>query len=229
MKIGRKWTGNTIRVLGACVFIAAGQTAHAQAGRMAMHYWPSDGSTADVLGDAPGTLLNGATFGPGLLREGLSLNQSSVTEAAVDFGTSAGNVGAADFVLSFAILTTQQGISDVLSKRVICNRGSHWDVRLYDGKFVVTLDEGSANYTWWVSSTPVNDGSWHVVMLVRSGATNRLFVDGVLDSTVISPVGAPGNIANGAHLFAGTGPCVYADGTQPFVGALDEIQLLSGQ
>jgi hypothetical protein len=52
------------------------------------------------------------------------------------------------------------------------------------------------------SAAPINDGSWHHVVLTRLGATQTLFVDGVRQSTLDAPIAPAGG---GMQCQLGTG------------------------
>jgi hypothetical protein len=223
-----------VRLLLACLAVAVAVAASAQ-GPVTLHDWNAEGNANDLLGGAPGTLLNGVTFTAGHPGQAFSFNESGITGAAVSFGSAPLNVGTDNFMLDFRMRTAQpwtdtnRAVAEVLSKREVCNHGSFFDIRILGpGNLAVEFDDGAGNYFFLVSTAPVTDGAWHRIGVVRKGTSNQLHIDGKLDVEVTSPLSVPVNIQNGADLLLGWGPCVYADGTQPFVGALDDVRLMSG-
>ncbi len=76
--------------------------------------------------------------------------------------------------------------------------------------------DGSSTPTL-ASSTPVNDGQFHHVALVKSGGTLSLYIDGNLESSVADAT--TGTTTNNAPLFIGR----RSDGSIPFKGEVDEL------
>jgi hypothetical protein len=72
-------------------------------------------------------------------------------------------------------------------------------------------------------TTPVNDGAWHHVALVRHGRTASLYIDGVLEATATAP--RPVDLWNDMPLRAGASICDGIDGTRSFRGELDEMMI----
>src|SRR5581483_7992759 len=72
----------------------------------------------------------------------------------------------------------------------------------------------------------INDNKFHHMLVVRTGKTITWYVDGKRDSTLITT--EIYDLYNNADLIAGKGSCDYVDGTVPFTGKLDEIEILYG-
>ena len=84
-----------------------------------------------------------------------------------------------------------------------------------EGKIYLTATEAGLNADL-VSSSAVNDNSWHFIAIQREGSAYRLFVDGSV------PVASGnGNIKAFDKLIVGA----KSDGSSPFEGAIDEVKL----
>jgi hypothetical protein len=173
------------------------------------HHWTFDegsGSAAlDSAGSAPGTLGSSAGWGTSFDGSGaIALSPTSTNDMNiyVDFGAAPGQLGTADFSVSFWVASTYNtsGLGDVVGNRVDPSNGDFFSCRLTAGGVVSgEIDNWGTDYNA-ASSAPVtiNDGNWHNVVFARSGATFSEYVDGVLVNSATSA--APTNIA-GAHPF----------------------------
>jgi hypothetical protein len=89
----------------------------------------------------------------------------------------------------------------------------------------VEVDDGEGHYVDITTRAAVDDGVFHLVALVRQGKAVSVYIDGTLDSAATT--GAVANVSNSAPLTAGESVCDGRDGTVPFQGQLDEIELFS--
>lgn len=200
-------TGDACEVVGAAISTT--------------HRWPAEGNANDVSGIEHGTLLNGTAYTSG--HSGQAFSFDGVNDY-VGFGKVAGNVGIADFTLAFWISTSSSGRQEaIVSKRASCTHASMLDLRLTPaGRVLAELgSDRGVDYTFLLSRSAINDGSFHHVALVRKGRVARLLVDGVREAD--ASTGRASNVDTDASLIAGKGPCIGADGTAYFKGALDEI------
>ncbi len=191
----------------------------------AAHWWKGDGSYSDsgTPGGVTGTPSGGMAFDTGEFGQALSFNG---TDAQTQFGNVVGNFGTADFSVTFWIRTTSASGMNILGKRPVCGHGSFWNFRGAAPTISVELDQDGSgtNYNAFGNSRRVNDGKYHAVALVRQGSTAWLYVDGF--GTSHSTTGTT-NLSSTAPLQAGTGPCSNRDGSKPFSGQLDEIQVFN--
>lgn len=201
------------------------------------NWWPGDGNANDFVGSAQGTAHGAVTFGPGRVGSGFTFNGAG----SVDFGTSAGNFGVADFTVSFWMKTTASAGTGtaLVEKRAVCAYSDFWSFRMVGsanpsavtrlGQVVVELDNtsdpGGSGYALLYSQVPVNDGAYHHVALTRAGTTAKLYVDGVLRDTQTTANVL--RLTNGAPLQIGASVCMSLDGTLPLVGQLDEVELFN--
>ena len=201
------------------------------------NWWPGDGNANDLVDSAQGTAHGAVTFGPGRVGSGFTFNGAG----SVDFGTTAGNFGVADFTVSFWVKTTATAGTGtaLVEKRAVCAFSDFWSFRMVGaanpsavtrlGQVVVELDNtsdaGASGYALLYSQVAVNDGAYHHVALTRAGKTAKLYVDGVLRDTQTTANVL--RLTNGAPLQMGASVCTNFDGTLPLVGQLDEVELFS--
>ena len=218
------WSG--VAVLGSLAFVpSAGASDLPPASTPSpAHWWKADGTAADSVLADNGTLFNGATYGSGVSGGGTDQAFSfDGSGAFVQFNAIGGDRGTADFTLAFDVKTTSAQHQAIWEKRPVCDAAHFWGIRMLQDGLVQgeIYQPGDTEYP--VATTAVDDGSWHAVALTRHGVTASLYIDGTLESTVTST--KPINVSNNVDMVAGTSVCVGHDGTQPFNGALDELQI----
>jgi hypothetical protein len=190
------------------------------------HWWNADGDATDAVGGDDGMLLNGATFGPGVNGDDQAFAFAGSGEE-VQFDEQGGNVGRHDFTMAFFVQTTSARKEALWEKRRLCDANSFWGFRIENGlpNWEMMSDRLAHDYNSFSAKTPVNDGAWHHVALVRHGPTASLYIDGVLDASLT--IGGVTHLWNHTPMRAGMSVCTYIDGTQPFTGLLDE-QMIFG-
>ena len=178
-------------------------------------WWRGEGDAQDATGLYPGT-YHGTNFTAGKVGRAFYL----LGYNWVSCGTNVGNFGSNDFTVEFWMWTTNSS-QGVLGKRVTCQHGSFWDVRMTNGFLVAELDDNGAGYVHLTASRFLEDGLFHHVALVRQSTTVALFVDGVLEASTTAPVAV---VANASPLELGRTPCAAVN-EGPFFGILDEVTL----
>jgi hypothetical protein len=104
------------------------------------------------------------------------------------FNDRGGNFGRRDFTLAFFIKTSSAVHQAIWEKRLVCGATSFWGFRMNgpgspNGVVQPELmaDQLAHDYTpGFAGITPINDGAWHHVALVRHRRTASLYIDGAL-------------------------------------------------
>jgi sialidase-1 len=192
------------------------------------HWWQANGNANDTpaTGVSPDNgRLVGAGFGPGP-----SGTEQAFTFAGggqrVIFNKSGGNRGTGDFTFEFDIKTTVTVQQGVWEKRIACDSNGTplWGFRTSPTGHL----PGSIGFEYGnppresgvISTTSISDGAWHQVAVTRSGGTVKLYIDGTLEATTITPAAL--NVSNKAPMRAGVSTCDGVDGTSGFTGELAE-------
>jgi len=166
-------------------------------------------STAVITVNAlPGT--------PGITGNGLHFDGSN---DYVNVNATLGNFGTGDFTAEVNFRTTAT-TTFLISKRAVCSHGNFWNLLVDpNGKFMAELDESSTgtNYTTLRSTQSVNDGQWHHAAVVRSNGVLKLYIDGVLSSSVPCITNL-----NNTNLFRLGYICAA---NQNFKGTMDEVRI----
>jgi len=143
--------------------------------------------------------------------------------------TSFGNFGTSDFTVSCWLNDGTAPVSAnqyFISKRTTTGHGSLFNACVTTaGKITAQVDQDSSgtNNTVTTGSTVITDGAWHLVTIVRTGATLSVYVDGSLDGS--ASAAGTANISNAGPLSLGylyPYPTTLADF---YVGSLDDFQV----
>ncbi len=207
-------------------------------------WWRGESNALDAVGTNNGTIPDpvNVTFAAGEVGLGFAFSGTSPTHNdlgnEIDFGTNVGNFGTNDFTIDFWIKTpaNQQGTYAVFEKRLTCNaNNTFFDIHMgYDGAdpasvsgdlFMDMSEAGLVHYGNVNANKPINDGFFHHAAFVRSGLTLAIYIDGVLNTNVTTSGIA--NIKNSNVFRAGQSVCVGVDGSKPFAGELDEVDVFN--
>jgi autotransporter-associated beta strand protein len=206
-------------------------------------WWPADNNTDDIIGTNNGTIpYSDVTFDQGEVARAFTFSgispQNNDTGNEVDFGTNAGNFGTNNFTIDFWIQQPSgtSGTMGVLEKRATCNANfSFLDIRLgyniidpsaTQGLLFMDLSgDNIQNYGNVNANEQINDGAFHHAAFVRNGLTLAIYIDGILNTNVTTSGIA--NLTNSDMFRAGQSICVGTDGSVPFVGELDELDLIN--
>ncbi|WP_440989179.1 PKD domain-containing protein [Haloarchaeobius baliensis] len=190
-------------------------------------YYPVDensGSTADDASGGNDGTVDGATQGvPGILNtsaysfDGVDDSVQAPTDLSSSLGTSG--------TVSAWIKTTQSGDDTMWQAPGITGVESNGDGNdVFYGWIDASGNIGvmAGNTDGALSTTEINDGTWHHVVLVRNATTGetRVYVDGVLEDTATSETGAKTSAFSGIGVIEDTGGSPeYLD------GRLDDVRL----
>lgn len=185
-----------------------------------VHRWAADGDAVDAIGSDDGTITGDVTYAPGHFNQAFNFNTGYLS-----FGTTAGNFGTSPFTVSFWFKTTQETGFALLTKRPVCMYSNMLDVRHNAADNLQSeLSQGSAPQTGVTQTDgPHFDGQWHHFAYRRDGTNLITLVDGCIHD--MAQMTTVVNLQNTAPFRLGRSPCTGFDGTQPFTGQIDEVQL----
>jgi len=210
----------TVGVLSATVQAAPAASSAPTKPPRPTHWWTANGTARDRVGTDDGYLLNGVTYTRGFSGKAFHFNGLG---SEVDFDTVGGNFNRDPFTIAFFIRSTSPLSQAILNKRSVCNAASFWDFRMTGNLWGAELDgdELGTDDTGVTGAPIIADGNWHHVALVRDGTSNTIYVDGANAQTAVSP--HPVLLSNSTPMRAGMDVCVGVDGTNPYLGELDEL------
>jgi hypothetical protein len=153
-------------------------------------HYPFNGNANNVKGNYNGT-VNGATLTKGrdnvsntayLFGGTLATGIQNVSDNHyINFGTGMLS-GDGEFSIMMWINTTSSAISHILQKRDSSINGEYIVELKNNGKIRFWTYGGG--YKWTVtSSSAVNDGNWHHLVLVQKNNGGQMYLDGSLDQT----------------------------------------------
>ena len=138
------------------------------------------------------------------------LGANALANAGVDFGNILNRTGTEPTSYSFWVKTSSTYACEVINRSIVSGYG--YRIYIYNSG-EVELDyyaddggPGSSGFAW--STTIINDGVWHHVVIIDDGSmtpSNVLFyIDGVLDTTQATPEGPiVGTLASASRFFVG--------------------------
>jgi len=198
------------------------------------NWWPGDDNAEDIIGTNNGTLSTSTNIASGVtnITPLVTFDDGEVNRAftfdgvdsSVSFGTNVGVFGTNDFSVDFWLKSTDTNDTmGILEKGSACG--------LPAGAFGLFLKEGYLKYqddanpalqsiTNSVVTNVLADGIFHYVALVRQAGLISMYVDGLLNTNVISGIA---NITNTNNLVMGGAGCANV----PFLGDLDELDLFN--
>ena len=205
-------------------------------------WWPGDDNANDItLNGNYGTLVNGATFGPGMVGSAFSLMGSTDYVNIPDRPQL--NPGGGDFTIDCWIKTSEAtGTFAILDKRGYdANQNiSGYGLFVVDGHLQLRLSDSAGNglaaALYNNNSKMIADGQWHfVAATVEQGANHAvtLFIDGVMG--IPNTWGLPYlNYSNTADLRIGEAYFSSYSNNSPaghyhnFRGMIDEVEFIFG-
>ena len=183
-----------------------------------MSWWPGDGNADDTVGGNHGTLVNGATFAPGMVGQAFSfdgvddyVNIGDIAEFEITSTSSMSIVG--------WVKTSANGPAMVVTKMDVISPDFGWSIIVASG--VLRLEIAGNNDHVTIDTTTVNDDLWHHFALTHDGSTGNvnLYVDSVLRGSTIESFGA---IDDGGMPLRID---ICSQGVDPFPGLIDEVRI----
>jgi hypothetical protein len=124
---------------------------------------------------------------------GTTVYEFDGASAYVDCGTGPALSGATDFTLEAWVNTTSTAYGMIVQQRYSGGYNGEYEFAVNGDGTLAFMVYGSGNYQFngfnsTNTSTPVNDGNWHLVTAVRSGGNGSLYVDGKLVGSASGPL-----------------------------------------
>lgn len=192
-------------------------------------WWPADGHTVDITGlGHNGTLVNGATFGPGKVGRAFSFN-GTTSYVQVPKST-AWDFGSKDFTIDLWVNFTtvkDSGCLGCIDNGFIADDEGPFDIP----KWIFTLSAGVLTFhingptvgPRFLAQTPFSPtpGTWYLVSVTKKSGTYTMWINGIpstatsqTDNTPIPPPNVPLTIGE-------------AEGLGFVDGFIDEVEIFS--
>lgn len=181
-------------------------------------WWQGEGSTADVQGQFPGTVLGGGSYVPGLVGQAFDFNG---TDSAVQLGSSP--------AFNLQNFTIEAWVRRASAERpsqaapyfgcIIGGGANHFALAMYpDGRMTL----GKVGVSNADSSRAVTGTEWHHVIATKNNSLVEFYIDG-------QPAGSATQSATFSFetplAIGALGQSYPGVGTEPFWGAIDEASL----
>jgi Concanavalin A-like lectin/glucanases superfamily len=179
-------------------------------------WWPGDGNANDIIDGNNGALQNGATYAPGKVGEAFSLDGVDDYAEVPD----AANLDIVDEITIDAWIYPNT-VNSVTGNRIVdkntggLNDGYLLDIVRTKLRLIASGDDAQS-----IQSIPVN--TWTHVAGTYDGANIKLYINGVLDNTVVTTGPIPTN--NLSLLIGETHPIPNSFDVK-FDGMIDEVEI----
>ena len=195
-----------------------------------IHWWPGDGDTTDLVGNADGVTINGAGYGVGLVddsfqTDGINDHIDVGSPTDMNFGTDIDYsvdawVNPEDF-----IPVDGSGTSIIMEKHLfgLGNAVTLLVTLNPTGNVSVSARDTQDDLIGIQSTQPIPVDAWtHVAMTVHRDGVMSLYLDGVLDGTVA--MDTIDDVTNNAELTIGGPRAANASGFHNAMnGLIDEV------
>lgn len=175
-------------------------------------YWAGEGNAADSAGPNSGTLVNGVTFGPGVIGQAFGFDGVSYVKAPTT-GVPTGNQ---DRTLALWFRVDQFQTEESF----FAGYGAFGS---FDEAYSLGTSNGFIFFSQWgqaIFGPQVQAGTWHHLAVTNVGDTETLYLDGVGVGTSSLPI----NTAPGNNFFIGRIPGPVGDIRQ-LDGFVDEVKI----
>lgn len=173
-------------------------------------WWPGDGSTRDIAGASPATLVGGAAYAAGRVDQAFSLDGTS---AWVEVPDAAALRVTGAFTIDAWIYPNATGGRIV--DKITAGAGDGYLLDTWGGGVRLLFDGQSLS-----GATVLPTGAWSHVAGVYDGAEMRVYVDGALDGARATTAAVP---TNALPLRIGAA----SDGGSRFSGLIDEVEVFN--
>lgn len=178
-------------------------------------WWPGNGNTTDLIGGNNGTLVNGASYGAGMVQQAFSFDQSSSQYMTLPAGASQllnNNAG----TIAAWVNPSSVGENDMVAVFGSGSPGEGVGLGVWG---VVRIYHHTSSYDWQ-STTQIDPNVWTHIAYTWDGTTERIYKNGVFaESRPRNFNYVPGNarIGNGW----------WGDSANYFPGKIDEVLIFN--
>ncbi len=176
-------------------------------------WWPGDGNASDIWDSNPGTLVGGATFGPGKVNDAFRFSGSGRVSLPSAPSSAEFTIDAWVYVSAYTNWPWKTIYAD-----------DAWGFWLY----TAPGEPNTGRLNWWrgnvngfVGTTPIPTDSWHHVALTYSNSTFTGYLNGNPDG---SSTFAGQQLPTGSGLGIGGHP---AEPQEDFIGLIDEVEVFN--
>lgn len=193
-------------------------------------WWPGDGDANDIAGSNNGTLVNGATFAPGIVGQAFSFDGvNDFVQVAQDTFDGLTDL-TVDAWVKFDVLDSPDSDAQTIISALQSGVAHYWTLLKTDDN---TLDlsfltaEGNCNLNFVSQVFPFQADRFYHIAATKAGGAVKLYVDGneILSQTT-SCTGAI--LANtGTTLIGGQDPISGSTVQRPLDGIIDELEVFN--
>ena len=185
-------------------------------------YYTADNTTNDALGTYNGTLVNGATYGTGIINQGFSLDGVNDT---VDFGNVLDFDGSTPFSISIWIYPTSLSSTSKIPLAKSSNISpfvGYWFTISTSVTAFSLSNSNPGNYLAIINSENLTNNNWYNLLVTYDGSKSplgtKLYVNANLNTQTVFSDNLTGSISNTASLKFGarTNAAYYG-------GGIDEV------
>ena len=188
-------------------------------------WWPGDANANDIMGTNHGTLLGGATFGPGKVGSAFSFNGTTANVQVPNAALNNLPAGTIDMWINPSANTSAGfGFSSVWFAK------QHDFVNTYAVFGLVSTSDSRVKFHLRnavpevTGTTPLALNTWHHVAATWDGASIKVYVDGVKEGEVASSATLPSDLGGITAIGALIGS---GGGFSFFTGSIDEVEIFN--
>jgi len=180
-------------------------------------YYTADNTPNDALGNYNGTLVNGATYGTGIINNGFSLDK---VNDYIDFGNNFDFDGTTDFSFNFWINITDTDNHSLLRKMSANTATSGYLAYILNGKFEFAIQNSNTNRIYVKTVDSISTGfSMISITYKASTKTVNIYINGVDKALTVVASNLTLSSSNSEPLFFGRNISTV----QYFGGIFDEF------
>src|SRR5262249_54273423 len=151
----------------------------------------------------------------GAVDAGPDVNDATSADAAdssVVCSQDLSNIGTGDFLITFALYTTNTTLTGVVNQRATCGRSMYWDIRTLPGSYIQIETDDGTHYAVAYAYGVLNNGGVHYIRASRVAGVLSISIDGAPPSADGGSVPSTTSFGALAPLKGGLNVCDGLDG-----------------